>query len=66
MWLEGLMSGFMKYVVQTSFFPPECSVPITRMWCHIAGGDARAENLNGLKNVVSLERKVLHHLCYVV
>ena len=36
------------------------------MWNNTAGGDTRAENLNDLKTVVRLERKVLHHLCYVV
>jgi hypothetical protein len=52
----------MEYVVQISVLPPECAVPTTVMWDHTEGGDTRAENVNVLKTVVRLERKVLHHL----
>ena len=49
-----------------AFFPPECSLPTARMWDHTAGGDTRAENLNRLKILVTLKRKILDRLCCLV
>jgi hypothetical protein len=54
------------YIVKRSFFPPECSLSTSRMWDHTAGGDTRAEDLNGLKILVRLERKILYHVCCLV